>query len=210
MPVFLCKGGIFINKYYKPNPNAGTQKPSVNPNDQKRIPDKNNGDLVNESIRFPEVLVIDPNGTQLGVMKRYDAIRAAQEMDLDLLCVAPNAKPPVCKILNYGKYRFELQKKQKEAKKNQTIVQVKEIQLTPVIGIHDLETKVKAAIRFFQDGNKVKVALRFKGRQLSHVEVGEEIMNKFLELVDEYAVVEKKPVLDGKLLTAVLASKGKK
>ncbi|MCF0117058.1 MAG: translation initiation factor IF-3 [Bacilli bacterium] len=210
MPVFLCKGGIFINKYYKPNPNAGTQKPSVNPNDQKRLPDKNNGDLVNESIRFPEVLVIDPNGTQLGVMKRYDAIRAAQEMDLDLLCVAPNAKPPVCKILNYGKYRFELQKKQKEAKKNQTIVQVKEIQLTPVIGIHDLETKVKAAIRFFQDGNKVKVALRFKGRQLSHVEVGEEIMNKFLELVDEYAVVEKKPVLDGKLLTAVLASKGKK
>ena len=128
MPVFLCKGGVFINKYYKPNPN-NSQRPTVNPNDQKRLPEKNNGDLVNESIRFPEVLVIDQNGEKLGVMKRYDAIRAAQDQDLDLLCVNPSGKPPVCKILNYGKYRFEIQKKHREAKKNQTIVLIKEIQL---------------------------------------------------------------------------------
>lgn len=143
-------------------------------------------------------------------MNRYQALQKAGEFDLDLLCVAPQAKPPVCKIINYGKYRFEQQKKQREAKKNQNIVITKEIQLTPVIGQHDLETKVRAAIKFFKDGNKVKVVLRFRGRQLSHVEVGEDVMNRFIALVEEYGIVEKKPVLDGKLLTAVLASKVKK
>lgn len=143
-------------------------------------------------------------------MNRYQALQKAGEFDLDLLCVAPQAKPPVCKIINYGKYRFEQQKKQREAKKNQNIIVTKEIQLTPVIGQHDLETKVRAAIKFFNDGNKVKVVLRFRGRQLSHVEVGEDVMNRFIALVEEYGTVEKKPVLDGKLLTAVLASKVKK
>jgi len=156
------------------------------------------------------VLVIGPNGESLGVMNRYQALQKAGEFDLDLLCVAPQAKPPVCKIINYGKYRFEQQKKQREAKKNQNIVITKEIQLTPVIGQHDLETKVRAAIKFFKEGNKVKVVLRFRGRQLSHVEVGEDVMNRFIALVEEYGTVEKKPVLDGKLLTAVLASKVKK
>lgn len=143
-------------------------------------------------------------------MNRYQALQKAGEFDLDLLCVAPQAKPPVCKIINYGKYRFEQQKKQREAKKNQNIIVTKEIQLTPIIGQHDLETKVRAAIKFFKDGNKVKVVLRFRGRQLSHVEVGEDVMNRFIALVEEYGTVEKKPVLDGKLLTAVLASKVKK
>lgn len=143
-------------------------------------------------------------------MNRYQALQKAGEFDLDLLCVAPQAKPPVCKIINYGKYRFEQQKKQREAKKNQNIIVTKEIQLTPVIGQHDLETKVRATIKFFKDGNKVKVVLRFRGRQLSHVEVGEDVMNRFIALVEEYGTVEKKPVLDGKLLTAVLASKVKK
>lgn len=184
--------------------------PTPNPNHGPKRPDKNNGDLVNETIRFPEMLVIGPNGESFGVMNRYQALQKAADYDLDLLCVAPQAKPPVCKILNYGKYRFETQKKQREAKKNQNIVVIKEVQLTPVIGQHDLETKVRNAIKFFKDGNKVKVALRFRGRQLSHVEVGEEVMNKFIALVEEYATIEKKPVLDGKLLTAVLASKVKK
>lgn len=199
---------MFINKYYKPNSSNNNQSQPNRYGPQR--PDKNNGDLVNEAIRFPEVLVITPEGESLGVMKRFNALQEAQSRDLDLLCVNPNGKPPVCKIINYGKYRFEKQKKEREAKKNQTIVVVKEVQLSPVIGIHDLDVRVKAAIRFFNDGNKVKVVLRFKGRQLSHVEVGENIMNKFIELVDEYAVIEKKPVLDGKLLTAVLASKVKK
>ncbi len=208
-PFFFAKGGILINKYYKPStPKPSASRPTVSGG--PRLPDKNNGDLVNEAIRFPEVLVIGPNGESLGVMKRFDAYKKADEFDLDLLCVAPMAKPPVCKILDYGKYRFENQKKMREAKKNQTVIVVKEIQLSPVIGQHDIETQVNHAIRFFNQGNKVKVVLRFKGRQLSHVEVGETVMNKFIDLVSEYSVVEKKPVLDGKLLTAVLASKVKK
>ncbi|MBS6442051.1 MAG: translation initiation factor IF-3, partial [Coprobacillus sp.] len=149
-----------MNKY-KPNQPTTTSSTPVSRGPKK--PDKGNGDLVNESIRFPEVLVIGPNGESLGVMNRYQALQKAGEFDLDLLCVAPQAKPPVCKIINYGKYRFEQQKKQREAKKNQNIIVTKEIQLTPVIGQHDLETKVRAAIKFFKDGNKVKVVLRFRG-----------------------------------------------
>lgn len=173
-------------------------------------PEKTNTDLVNEQIRFPSVLVIGPNGEQLGIMSRSDALYKAHNMNLDLLCVAPNNQPPVCKLLNYGKYRFEAQKRQKLNKKKQTVVNTKEVRLTPQIGIHDLETKANQAIKFFQNGDKVKVSVRFRGRQLSHVEVGEEVLNKFVELVNEYAVMEKKPVLDGKFLSAVLASKGKK
>lgn len=172
--------------------------------------DKFSGDLVNEKIHFKEVLVIGPDGESLGKMSRFNALNKAEEYELDLLCVAPNANPPVCKIINYGKYRFESQKKAKEAKKNQKIIEIKEIQLTPTIGEHDIQTKVKAAIRFLNDGNKIKVGVRFRGRQLSHVEVGEEVLNKFIDYVKEYSVIEKAPSLDGKWLTCVLASKIKK
>lgn len=172
--------------------------------------DKFSGDLVNEKIHFKEVLVIGPDGESLGKMSRFNALNKAEEYELDLLCVAPNANPPVCKIINYGKYRFESQKKAKEAKKNQKIIEIKEIQLTPTIGEHDVQTKVKAAIRFLNDGNKIKVGVRFRGRQLSHVEVGEDVLNKFIDYVKEYSVIEKAPSLDGKWLTCVLASKIKK
>ena len=172
--------------------------------------DKFSGDLVNEKIHFKEVLVIGPDGESLGKMSRFNALNKADEYDLDLLCVAPNANPPVCKIINYGKYRFESQKKAKEAKKNQKIIEIKEIQLTPTIGEHDIQTKVKAAIRFLNDGNKIKVGVRFRGRQLSHVEVGEDVLNKFIDYVKEYSIIEKAPSLDGKWLTCVLASKIKK
>lgn len=172
--------------------------------------DKFSGDLVNEKIHFKEVLVIGPDGESLGKMSRFNALNKAEEYELDLLCVAPNANPPVCKIINYGKYRFESQKKAKEAKKNQKIIEIKEIQLTPTIGEHDIQTKVKAAIRFLNDGNKIKVGVRFRGRQLSHIEVGEEVLNKFIDYVKEYSVIEKAPSLDGKWLTCVLASKIKK
>lgn len=178
--------------------------------DKSSKKDRYNGDIVNERIRFPEVLVIGPNGESLGKMSRFEAYKKAEEYDLDLLCVAPQGKPPVCKIINYGKYRFESQKKAKEAKKNQKIIEIKEVQLSPQIGQHDIETKVKAAIKFLEDGNKVKVGVRFKGRQMSHPEVGDEVLNKFLEYVKDYAVIEKKPVLDGRWLTCVLSSKIKK
>ena len=178
--------------------------------DKQNKKDRYNGDLVNEKIRFTEVLVIGPDGESLGKMSRIDAYRKAESYELDLLCVAPQANPPVCKIINYGKYRFDAQKKAKEAKKNQKIIELKEIQLTPQIGQHDIETKVKAAIKFLEDGNKVKVGVRFKGRQMSHPEVGNETLNKFLEYVTDYATIEKKPVLDGRWLTCVLSSKVKK
>ena len=178
--------------------------------DKSSKKDRYNGDIVNERIRFPEVLVIGPNGESLGKMSRFEAYKKAEEYDLDLLCVAPQGKPPVCKIINYGKYRFEAQKKAKEAKKNRKIIEIKEVQLSPQIGQHDIETKVKAAIKFLEDGNKVKVGVRFKGRQMSHPEVGDEVLNKFLEYVKDYAVIEKKPVLDGRWLTCVLSSKIKK
>ena len=168
--------------------------------------------MVNESIRSPQVRVIGPDGTSLGVMPRLRALQVAETYNLDLVCVSKDANPPVCKILNYGKYRFELQKKQKEMKKNQKAkeIEIKEIQLTPVIGQHDLDTKIKIATKFLVAGDKVKVALRFRGRQLSHVEVGEEVMNRFIEGCQENCIVEKPAKLDGKLLTSILASKHKK
>lgn len=187
---------------------ANNQNPQQQ--DRNRKNDKFSGDIVNERIHFKEMLVIGPDGESLGKMSRYEAFKKADEYDLDLLCVAPNANPPVCKIINYGKYRFEAQKKAKEAKKNQKIIEIKEVQLTPQIGEHDIQTKVKQAIRFLEEGNKVKVGVRYRGRQLAHVEVGEDVLNKFINCVKDYSVIEKAPSLDGKWLTCTLASKTKK
>ena len=169
------------------------------------MPQKNN-DLVNERVRFPEVLLIGADGSQLGKMSSRDAYRIAVEQELDLLCVAPNSNPPVCRLINYNKYRFEQQKKAKESKKKQKIIEVKEVQLTPQIGQHDLETKAKAARKFLEDGNRVKVGVRYRGRQLSHVDIGEEVLNRFIELLQDVCKVDKAPALDGKWLVAVLAS----
>ncbi len=176
---------------------------------KKPVAKQTNGDLVNETVRFPKVRLIGPDGEQLGVMSSREAQLKANEFELDLLCVAPNAEIPVCKILNYSKYRYEQQKKAKEAKKNQHVTETKEIQLTPQIGGHDLETKARAANGFIADGNKVKVGVRFKGRQMTHIEVGQEVMDKFISLLSEVATVEKQPSMDGKWMIAVLAPKRK-
>lgn len=170
-------------------------------------PVKENNDLVNNLIRFNEVLVIDENGEPLGVKSRNEALALAEEANLDLLCVAPMAKPPVCKIVNYGKYRFEQQKKAKEAKKKQKVIETKEVRFTPQTDLHDLETKAKAAIEWLGDGNKVKVTVRFRGRQMSHMEIGEENLNKFIELVQDYATVEKKPTVEGRQMFAFIGPK---
>ncbi len=140
-------------------------------------------------------------------MTRRQALDKAYEEELDLLCVAPKANPPVCKIIDYGKYRFQNQKKAKEAKKKQHVIEIKEIQLTPQIGIHDLEIKAKKAKEFFEEGNKVRVVVRFRGRQLSHTEVGEEVLQKFITIVQDYSQIEKQPVLEGRNLTVVLSAK---
>ena len=166
-------------------------------------------DLVNDAIRFPQVLLIGPDGEQLGVMSSRDAQLKANFHEMDLLCVAPQAKPPVCKIVNYSKYRFEQQKKLKMAKKNQHTVEIKEIQLTPQIGLHDIETKVRAATKFLEAGNKVKVGVRFRGRQMTHIEVGQEVMDKFISMVSELCTIEKQPSMDGRWLVAILAPKKK-
>ncbi|MCQ2802491.1 MAG: translation initiation factor IF-3 [Bacilli bacterium] len=173
------------------------------------MPNKDPKDLVNNLVRFPQVLVIGPNGEQLGVMSSRDAQFKAYDYNLDLLCVAPNSNPPVCKILDYGKYRYEQQKKAKESKKNQARIEVKEIQLTPQIGIHDMETKARAATKFIAEGNKIKVGVRFRGRQMTHIEVGEEALNKFIAMLGDIVCIEKPAVLDGRWLTAVLAPKRK-
>ncbi len=163
--------------------------------------------LLNNQVRFPLVRLIGPDGEQLGTMSSRDAQLKANEMELDLLCVASNANPPVCKLVNYGKYRYEQQKKAKLAKKNQKVVENKEIQLTPQIGVHDMQTKAKAAIKFLQEGNKVKVCVRFRGRQLAHTEVGMDTITRFIDLTSEFSQIEKQPALDGRWLIAIIAPK---
>lgn len=143
-------------------------------------------------------------------MSSKEAYQKAVEVELDLVCVAPNAQPPVCKLLNYGKYRYEQQKKAKESKKNQHTVEIKEIQLTPQIGQHDVDTKARAARRFLEEGNKVSVRVRYRGRQMSHAEIGEEVMNNFITMLADISSVEKAPYMEGKWLNAILAAKAKK
>ena len=144
-------------------------------------------------------------------MKTRAAIElASNQYELDLYCVNPNGKPPVCKMMNYSKYRFEQQKRAKEQRRRQKIVELKEIRMSPVIDTHDLETKAKKAREFLQAGDKVKVTIRFRGRQMAHIDVGEKILDNFVALVEEYANIEKKAALEGRNLSLILASKIKK
>jgi translation initiation factor IF-3 len=168
-----------------------------------------NEDLVNEAIRFKEVLVIGPNGEQLGVMFRREALAKAEELELDLFCVAPNAQPPVCKILDYGKHRFESQKKAREAKKNQHVTEVKPLRLSPVIDTHDFETKLKHARKWLSEGMKVKVDMRFRGRLITRLDVGKKVMNEFMGAVSDIANVEKYPTLEGNMMHCIIAPKKK-
>ena len=166
--------------------------------------------LVNEEITFSEVQVIDSDGSQLGVLPVADAIEAAYAKDLDLVAVSPNANPPVCKIMDYGKYRFEIAKREKEAKKNQKVIETKEIRLGLSIDKHDFETKGNHAIQFLKSGNKLKVSIRFRGRELGHPEIGLEIMNRFAEYCQEYAVVEKPAKMESRNMLMFMAPKSNK
>lgn len=170
---------------------------------------QSNDDLVNEKIRFKEVLVIDQNGDQLGVMSRNQAINVAYDQDLDLVCVAPKANTPVCRIMDYGKYRFEQQKKQKEMKKNSKTVSLKETQLSPTIDVHDKNVKLKRTLKWLESGDKVKIAVRFRGRQLAHIDIGQKILDDFVAECADYCVIEKPAKLEGRTLTAILAPKKK-
>ena len=168
-----------------------------------------NDDLVNENIRFKEVLVIGPKGEQLGVMMRREALEKAYDYELDLLCVAPNGNPPVCKIVDYGRYRFESQKKAKEAKRNQHVTEVKPMRLSPVIDTHDFDMKLRQARNWVEDGMKVKIDMRFRGRLITRLEVGKKVMNSFVEQMSDIASVEKAPALEGNTMSVVLTPKKK-
>lgn len=163
--------------------------------------------MINEQIRDKEVRLIGENGDQLGIMSAKEAMRLAQEAELDLVKIAPTAKPPVCKIIDYGKYRYELARKEKEAKKKQKIVEVKEVRLSPNIDVNDLNTKVNSAKKFIQKGNKVKVTLRFRGREMAHMQSSKHILDDFAEMLGEIAVVEKPAKLEGRSMSMVLAEK---
>lgn len=174
---------------------------------KKVIPNNVNDDLVNEKIRFKEVLVINADGEQLGIKLRREALEIAYDQNLDLLCVAPNGVPPVCKVLNYGRYHFEQQKKTKEAKKKQHVTEIKPLRLSPVIDKHDFDTKMRHARKWIEDGMKVKVDMRFRGRLITRLEVGKKIMNSFIEEISDIATVEKKPLLEGNTMSCVLTAK---
>ena len=163
--------------------------------------------MINGQIRDKEVRVIAENGDQLGVMPVKEAMKLAQEAELDLVKIAPKAQPPVCKIIDYGKYRYELARKEKEAKKKQKTVEVKEVRISPNIDTNDLNTKVNNAKKFIAKGNKVKVTLRFRGREMAHMQQSKHILGDFAEMLAEVAVVEKPAKLEGRSMSMVLTEK---
>ena len=169
----------------------------------------NKGQRINEQIRVREVRLIDDLGEQKGIVPTIEALRMAKEKDLDLVEVSPNANPPVCKILDYGKYRFEQEKKLRESKKNQKVLKLKEIRMQPKIGPGDLDTKAKHVQEFLEEGNKVKVTISFRGRELAHTELGYDVLNEVLKRLTSAYVVEKQPAMDGKFMSMTIASKAK-
>ena len=160
---------------------------------------------INEEIRDKEVRLISNDGEQLGIVAIQKAQEIAVEKGMDLVKIAPQAKPTVCKIMDYGKFRFEQAKREKEARKNQRVVEIKEIRLTPNIDIGDLNTKVKNACRFLKDGDKVKVSVRFRGREVTHSSLGQDLLHRFAELCSECSTVEKQPKLEGRQMLMFLA-----
>ena len=163
--------------------------------------------MINEQIRDKEVRVIGSDGQQLGIMSAREAQKLATEAELDLVKIAPKAQPPVCKIIDYGKYRYEQARKEKEARKKQKTVEIKEVRLSPNIDTNDLNTKVNNARKFLSKGNKVKVTLRFRGREMAHVQQSKHILDDFAKLVEDLAVVEKPAKLEGRNISMVLTEK---
>jgi translation initiation factor IF-3 len=163
--------------------------------------------LINEDIRDKEVRLIGADGAQLGIMNTRDALALATEKNLDLVKIAPQATPPVCRIMDYGKYRFEQAKREKEARKNQRVIEIKEIRLSLNIDVGDLNTKVKQATKFLKEGNKLKVSIRFRGREMAHPELGNEVMNRFAGMIAEFGTVEKPPKLEGRHMLMFVAAK---
>jgi translation initiation factor IF-3 len=162
---------------------------------------------VNEQIRAREVRLIGSNGEQLGIKPIREALQIAADANLDLVNVAPAAKPPVCRIMDYGKYRYEMQKKEKEARKNQKIVDIKEIRFSATIDEHDFQTKLRNVIKFLNDGDKVKLSVRFRGREITHADIGQRVLERVAQETSELCVVERKPKLEGRSMIMILSPK---
>ena len=163
--------------------------------------------MINERIRDREVRLVSESGEQLGLMSSREALKLAREADLDLVKIAPNAKPPVCKIIDYGKYRYELARKEKEAKKKQKTMEVKEVRLSPNIDTNDLNTKANQARKFITKGDKVKVTLRFRGREMAHVNYSKQILDSFYEKLEDIAVIDKNAKMEGRSMVMFLSQK---
>lgn len=170
--------------------------------------------LINDDIHAKEVRLLNETGDQMGIVSLSEAMNYAEENGVDLVCIAPQATPPVCRAMDYGKYRYEQDKREKEQKKKQQVVEVKEVQLSCRIDKHDFDTKAARAIKFLKEGNKVRVCLRFKGREMAHQDLGREVIAKFREACEEYSTMDKKPTLEGRQMTMFLmplkATPGKK
>ena len=163
--------------------------------------------MINEDIREKEIRLIGADGSMIGITATKEAMRMAAEKNLDLVKIAPQGVPPVCKIMDYGKYMFELAKKEKETKKNQKIISIKEVRISPSIEEHDFDFKVKNAFKFLQDGDKVKVTVKFRGREMNYTSLGDKVLAKFAESVQEVGIVEKRPRLEGKSMHMILNPK---
>ena len=169
----------------------------------------NKGLRINEQIRVREIRLIDDEGNQKGIVPTIDALRMARDEDLDLVEVSPNANPPVCKILDFGKYRFEMEKKLRDSKKNQKVLKLKEIRMQPKIGPGDLDTKAKHVQEFLDEGNKVKITIRFRGRELAHTELGYGVLQEVLKRLTSAYVFEKPAAMDGKFMSMIISGKAK-
>lgn len=165
---------------------------------------------INEEIRDKEVRLIDSEGNQVGVVSRNKALDMAFDARLDLVKIAPNSKPPVCRVMDYGKYRYDMMKREREAKKKQQVINIKEIRLTPNIEEHDLNTKANQAKKFLDNGDRVKVSVRFRGREMGHTDMGRQVLDRFTELISEHGVVDKKPKMEGRNMIMFLAANTEK
>jgi len=163
--------------------------------------------MINEDIKDKEIRLIDADGSMLGIMTSIDAQKLANTKNLDLVKIAPQAAPPVCRIMDYGKYMFELAKKEKEAKKNQKVISIKEVRISPSIEDHDFTFKVKNALKFLEDGDKVKVSVKFRGREMNYTSLGEQVLSKFADSIKEVGIVEKRPKLEGRNMIMILNPK---
>ena len=174
------------------------------------FPIANTGHQINEDIRDKEVRLISETGEQLGIMSAQDALKLAEEQGLDLVKISPNAVPPVCKVMDYGKFRFEQTKREKEARKNQRVVEIKEVRMSPSIDVNDFNVKLRNAQKFLGEGNRVKVTVRFRGREMAHTDIGQGLLVKFAEECKETAVLDKEPKLEGRHMSIFLSPKSAK